>query len=447
MNKIKILDTNVLLHDSQAMFKFPNELVIIPICVIEELDTFKKNQDELGRNAREVTRKIDKIRKKQPMKISNYSETEAGIQLDNGGRLMIELNHIDSLEQLDKKIVDNRILATANYYHGLKHGEVTLLTKDANLRIKGDAFGVVVDDYEGDIDVKVEDRYLGYRTMEVEESVIEELMKNESVAFSNEHDLNPNEYVIFTNVQNDLTVVGRYYAEEKEVRLLRQDQPNQAYDIAPRNIEQQIALDLLLDPDIPLVTITGKAGTGKTLLAVAAGLQLTLDDSVYNRILISRPIVPMGKDIGYLPGSLDEKLAPWMQPIFDNLEYLFNQGGGHKHVNNNDRYKELIEQGMIQVEALTYIRGRSIPQQFFIIDEAQNLSKHEIKTILSRVGEGTKIILTGDPDQIDTPYLDKVNCGLSQVVEKFKSSSLAGHITLQKGERSALAEAVTEIFK
>jgi PhoH-like ATPase len=208
-----------------------------------------------------------------------------------------------------------------------------------------------------------------------------------------------------------------------------------------------MAVDLLLDPNIPLVTITGKAGTGKTLLTVAAGLQQVVENNIYKKMLVSRPVVPMGKDIGYLPGTIEDKLNPWMQPIFDNLEFLMDAGSDSRRGQGSHKSQALIDQGFIQVEPLMYIRGRSIPNQFFVLDESQNLSKHEIKTILSRVGDGTKIILTGDPDQIDSPHLDKVSCGLSQVVEIFKGSPLAGHITLSKGERSQLAEAVVELFK
>lgn len=445
MKKIKILDTNVILYDPNVIFNFPKELVIVPISVLEELDKFKKNSDELGRNARQVSRKIDKLTKKSELgAIANsQNENAIGVELNNGGRILIELNHTDSLSQLDNKIIDNRILATAHFYFNkFKDSEVKLLTKDSNLRIKANAFGVRAEDYEADRELNIDDKYLGYRTIQVSSAIFKKLSSEKSIQLKEK--FHPNEYACIIEKDTDLSLVTKYNSKNERFELL--NVPNNTFGIGPKNLEQQIALDLLLDPNIPLVTITGKAGTGKTLLAVAAGLEMTLENNNYLRMLIARPVVPMGKDIGYLPGTIEEKLNPWMQPIFDNLEFLFNSGDSRKGA-INDKYKVLIDQGVIQVEPLTYIRGRSIPNQFMIIDEAQNLSKHELKTILSRVGEGTKIILTGDPDQIDNPFIDKVSCGLSQVVEKFKDSDLAGHISLQKGERSALAEAVVEILK
>lgn len=416
--------------------------------VLEELDKFKKNQDELGRNARQVSRKLDKIVKKSKLgSIADSSNPKSmGVELKNSGRILIELNHVETLTSFDSKVNDNKILSTAKHYtNEFPDSSVVLLSKDSNLRIKANTVGVKSEDYESDRSFTVEETYSGYRTIEVTEKQFHAL--NDDAHIQLKDKMFPNEYAIITckSLGAEISTVVKYVEINNRCELLKGS--NNAFGIEPKNVEQQIAIDLLLDPNVPLVTITGKAGTGKTLLAVAAGLQQTLENNSYSRMLIARPIVPMGNDIGYLPGTLEEKLNPWMQPIFDNLEYIFDAGKLRKGRSNKEEYERLIEQGVIQIEPLTYIRGRSIPNQFIIIDESQNLTKHELRTILSRVGDNTKIILTGDPDQIDSPYIDKVSCGLSQVVDKFKESPLAGHISLKKGERSGLAEAVVEILK
>lgn len=423
--KIKILDTNVFLSDPKALFAYPNELLVIPISVIEEIDEFKKGLNELGRNAREVLRKIDKLRKRG--KISN-----TGIELNNKGTLIIELNHISQApEGLSLEKVDNRLLAVAiNYQKENPNSEVCLITKDANLRIKADAFNLMAEDYEG-LSISQDESYKGYRSVEVSSEQAQEFSKRKQIKLDVK--LNPNEFVIMLN--EDKSSVGRYdHKLEMVVELI--PLKKEVFGLTALNPEQRMALDLLMNPNIPLVSITGKAGTGKTLLAIAAGLAQTAEESIYRKVLVSRPIVPMGKDLGYLPGDQMEKLSPWMQPIFDNLEFLLSLS------NNNKRNisQELMEQGILQVEALTYIRGRSIPEQYMIIDEAQNLTAHEIKTIITRAGQGTKIILTGDPDQIDNPYVDSMSNGLSVVVEKLKEQGLSGHIHLKQGERSELAE-------
>lgn len=439
-NKIKILDTNVFLSDPKALFSFPGEVLVIPISVIEEIDEFKKGLNELGRNAREVLRKIDKLRKRGKISATDH----LGIELNNKGRLIIELNHISEVPAgLSPEKVDNRLLAVALAY-SKKHptAEVTLISKDANLRIKADAMGLNAIDFEGGNTKTPDNFYKGYQEITLSDSEIKEFLKKKKLDFLNEQGLQPNEYALISSNENEnLNAVARFDAKKGQLVELVSD--GDIFGLEALNTEQMIALDLLLNPELPLVTITGKAGTGKTLLAVAAGLHQTVEDTHYRKMLVARPIFPMGKDIGYLPGTMEEKLNPWMQPIFDNLEFLFSLGdGGKKQVRMVDRkrHEELINQGILQVEPLTYIRGRSIPQQFMIVDEAQNLTLHEIKTIVTRAGKGTKIILTGDPEQIDNPYIDSQSNGLTQIVERLKDDVLTGHVHLIHGERSELAE-------
>lgn len=439
LNKIKILDTNVFLSDPKALFSYPNEVLVIPISVIEEIDEFKKGLNELGRNAREVLRKIDKLRKRGKISATD----KLGIELNNKGRLIIELNHIAEVPSgLSSDKVDNRLLAVAlAYSKKYPQSEVSLVSKDANLRIKADAMGLVALDYEAANQKTPDSFYKGYQEIFFEEREIKDFLRHKTLDY-NKEGLNPNEYVLMTCKDNEsLNAVARFDGESKcLVELLK---VGDIFGLEALNTEQKIAIDLLMNPDIPLITITGKAGTGKTLLAVAAGLRQTVDEENYRKLLVSRPVFPMGKDIGYLPGTVEEKLNPWMQPIFDNLEFLFSIGNDKKQqvrVVNRNRHEELINQGILQVEPLTYIRGRSIPQQFMIVDEAQNLTLHEIKTIVTRAGKGTKIILTGDPEQIDNPYIDSQSNGLTQIVERLKDDVLTGHVHLIQGERSELAE-------
>jgi PhoH-like ATPase len=425
-----ILDTNVVLYDPNAIFNFEDNNIIIPIWVIEEIDNHKKDIHDTGRNAREFSRHLDLLRKK--------GDLTKGVPIDNGGtiRVWAEAPHTEGLPHfMRKESYDNLILSTAYHLHK-QNQEVKLITKDINLRLKADALGIPTMDYENQR-VEVEDLQKGWRQASVSGDLISEfyLTKKLTPAALPGNSWGENEFVCLVNEVNaSQSALGIF--KKGEIWLLP-PLPNAVWGIRPRNLEQQFALHLLLDDTIPLVTLSGKAGTGKTLLALAAGLMKTVDESHFERLLAARPIFPIGRDIGFLPGEIKEKLRPWMQPIFDNLEFLLHSQKGDR---KGPRYQPLIDQGLIEIEALTYIRGRSIPNQYFLVDEAQNLTPHEAKTIITRVGQGTKIVLTGDIYQIDNFYNDSSHNGLSYIIERLRSDPLAGHITLTKGERSPLAE-------
>ena len=444
MKKIYVLDTNVLLQDPNAIFAFEDNEVIIPAVVLEEIDTKKRNADELGRNARQISRMLDGLR--------SEGRLFEGIELPGGGSLKVELNHrsFAKLQEVFADVTnDNRILAVALNYHLEEKGAdsprpVILVSKDVLVRIKADVLGITAQDYLSDRIVSVaDDIYSGHMTIRVHPSVIDEFYTYRFLGVQSlnlGYPLHPHEFIILRDeMGTSKSALLKVNADGKKLEpLYLSNDP--IWGIAARNAQQRMALELLLNDDIPLVTLTGKAGTGKTLLTLAAGLMKVEDERKYKKLLIARPVVPMGKDIGYLPGEKEEKLRPWMQPIYDNLEFLFDTK------KPGDIDKILHGLGSIQVEALTYIRGRSIPGQFIIIDEAQNLSKHEVKTIVSRVGEGSKIVLLGDPEQIDHPYLDASSNGLTYVVERFKEQNISGHIMLERGERSHLAQLAADLL-
>ncbi|MGI2292827.1 PhoH family protein [Paenibacillus sp. GXUN7292] len=443
MEKIIVLDTNVLLHDPQAIFSFQYHEVVIPAVVLEEIDSKKRLADELGRNARHISRLLDSLRKQ--------GHLHNGIALPGGGILKVELNHrsFERVQSLFSEISnDNRILAVAlNYQLEQKDKadkrQVVIVSKDVLVRIKADVLGLLAEDYLPDQSVISSDGYTGYGTIYVHPSVIDEFYSNRFLPVAMipvKGRLRPNEFVILKDEigtsKSALLKVSQDGCRLEPLYLSN----DPVWGISARSAQQRMALELLLNDDIPLVTLSGKAGTGKTLLALAAGLMKVEDEHKYKKLLIARPVVPMGKDIGYLPGEKEEKLRPWMQPIYDNLEFLFDTK------KTGDIDKILLGMGSIQVEALTYIRGRSIPGQFIIIDEAQNLSRHEVKTIVSRVGEGSKIVLMGDTEQIDHPYLDAVSNGLTHIIESFKQESISGHMSLEKGERSRLAQLAADLL-
>lgn len=442
VRRIYVLDTNVLLYDPNAIFKFEEHDVLIPITVIEEIDRFKKDLTETGRNARQFSRFLDGLRD------GGDKDLKDGVELPSGGMLRVDLcedatvdwNWADAAHR-----ADNLILAVARSLQGPNEapGRVVLVSKDTNMRIKANALGTRAEDYSHG-KVQIDDLYGGQKELTVEDSVIEALHQHGKAEFDTS-ELTPNECLVLRNATRpNQTTLARVAASGNEVQLIERLKDG-VWGIYPRNKEQCFALDLLLDDDIKLVTLVGKAGTGKTLMAIAAGLQKAADDRVYHRLLVSRPIFPLGRDIGYLPGDVEEKLNPWMKPVYDNVEFILDirsSGRGGK----GRGYQELIDQGLLEIEPLTYIRGRSIPHQYLIIDESQNLTPHEIKTIITRAGEGTKVVLTGDPYQIDNPYVDATSNGLVYIVEKFQDSGIAGHITLTRGERSALAELAANVL-
>lgn len=441
MNKIYVLDTNVLLHDPLAIFSFEDNEVVIPSVVLEEIDSKKRLADEIGRNARFVSRELDRLREN--------GHLHNGVAMENGGVLKVEMNHrrfVRVQELFGEMTNDNRILAVALNYH-LEEQEkeeprpVVLVSKDVLVRVKADVLGIVAQDYLSDQVVSLSDQYTGHLSLLVHPSVIDEFYTYRFLGINHlglKIKLRPHEFVILRDeLGTSKSALLKVSADGQRLEPLHLSN-DPVWGITARNAQQRMALELLLNDEIPLVTLSGRAGTGKTLLTLAAGLMKVEDEHKYKKLLIARPVVPMGKDIGYLPGEKEEKLRPWMQPIYDNLEYLFDTK------KSGELDKILMGLGSIQVEALTYIRGRSIPGQFIIIDEAQNLSRHEVKTIVSRVGEHSKIVLLGDPEQIDHPYLDAQSNGLTYLIEQFKEESVSGHVNLEKGERSKLAQLAAE---
>jgi PhoH-like ATPase len=430
-----ILDTNVLLHDPNSLLRFKDNCVLIPIEVIEEIDRFKRESSELGQNARTVSRTLDALRQK--------GHLNKGVKLENGGRLRILIHdQSDGPPPNMGDSVDSRIVALALAVQKAEPKNAAILvTKDINLRIKADTLGLQAEDYESDR-VPLTELYTGM----VELSISAEKMSR--FRTEGELDLNgygkyfPNEYCTLIEGANPkrtaLSKVDPTGAKLVPILDCREG----VWGIKPRNREQHFAFDALLDDRVKLVTLMGKAGTGKTLMAMAAGLKRTVLDREFRRLVVARPTVSMGRELGFLPGTLEEKLNPWMQPIHDALELLsdLNMGADHR------RSTDLMRSGTIVVEALSYIRGRSIAHQFMVIDEAQNLTPLEVKTIITRVGQATKIIFTGDPYQIDNPYVDSTSNGFNYIISKFREQAIAAHIELQKGERSELAELAANIL-
>ena len=429
-----VLDTNVLLHDPNSLLNFQENKVLIPIEVLEEIDRFKRESSELGQNARTVSRTLDTLRLK-----GRLSE---GVPLSNGGQLRIVFKPENGQDRFTSKTVDSRIIDQAlAVQRAAPETRTILVTKDINLRIKADALGLEAQDYQTDR-ISITDLYTGIFEMTVSPDRLTALRANGELDLPPDSKYFANEYCTLTDEANSKRVVLAKVdpAARKLVPII--DVREGVWGIKPRNREQHFALDALLDDRVKLVTLMGKAGTGKTLLAMAAGLKRVVVDREYRRLIVARPTISLGKEIGFLPGTLEEKLNPWMQPIHDALELLSDLNMGQEHRRSGD----LMRSGSIVVEALSYIRGRSIAHQFMIVDEAQNLTPLEVKTIITRVGHGTKIVFTGDPYQIDNPYVDSASNGFNYIVSKFREQPISAHIELQKGERSELAELAANLL-
>lgn len=430
--KTFVIDTNVLLHDPEALLQFPKSNVVIPVIVLEELDKMKRLPNDLGKNSRAVFRFLDSLHA-----VGN-GDLHHGVKLSNETTVRIQLEYkTDSNINLGLFVNDNRIIMAAYHLHD-KGEKVVFVSKDFAARIKAEAIGLEVEDYEN-LKTSFTSIYKGIRKIEASKHDIDLFYKDNRLELKEIQDSRPNEYFILTSPEHS-SAVAKYDFNQKVLSPLLKS--TNIWGIKPKNVEQRCAIDLLLRDDIKLVSLIGQAGTGKTLIALACGLRKVFDEGIYSRILVSRPIIPLGRDIGYLPGTKEEKLFNWMQPIYDNLEYLCDSTGSEA----NETLKWVMESKKIEMEAVTYIRGRSLPKMYMIIDEAQNLTPHEVKTIVSRAGEGTKVVLTGDPTQIDNPYLSEDSNGLSYTIGKFTDRKIYGHISLEKTERSELAAIAAEIM-
>ena len=439
MKKIYVLDTSVYLTDANSIASFGINDVVIPLKVLEEIDKHKKRQDSVGSNARKIIRKLDNLREKGSL--------FKGVRMNKGKGLVSvkRFECVDLPSDFDPTIPDNEIIGVAlTEKRKNPKRKVIVVSRDINMRVKCDAIGLLTEDYVVNQVVKdTTHLFTGFTTHLVDEQIIDQFYAGEEIFLEKDDiKLQPNEYLMLVSSANEKkTALARFYSYQKPLKRINGEFKKGIWGVRPRNKEQSFALDLLLDPKVPVVTLVGKAGSGKTLLAIAAGLTQVVEttkESIYRKLVVSRPIQPMGKDIGYLPGSMEEKMAPWLAPIQDNLQYLMG--------NDKETLSMYTMQGTIEIEALTYIRGRSIANAFIIIDEAQNLTAHELKTIITRVGEGTKIILTGDIDQIDNVYVDETSNGLAYAVEKFKTHDISGHVTLVKGERSKVATIAAKIL-
>jgi PhoH-like ATPase len=445
MKKIFILDTNVLIHDPEAMFSFDDNDVYLPIYVIEEIDKLKEYSDRVGKSARETSRNIEKLKKEE--KNSNLSLLK-GLKNSTGGTFRIVLGENDIVnipDSLNKNLTDNKIIGQAlRIKNENKKRKVILVSKDMNVRIKANVLGMETVDYVKD-QIDINQLYEGWKEIEISNDLFSLVEKAPIINWNLvlKEEPKANELIRFKNSNKEILTIYKKEREKLEKQVFAD---TKVWGVFARNTEQKQAMELLMDERIKLVTLVGKAGTGKTLLAIATALEQVVERKLYKKIFIARPIVPMGNDIGFLPGTEKEKMQPWMLPIYDNIEFL---ASNKSQTSSNEAEKVvagLESLGLLKVEPLTYIRGRSIPQGFIIIDEAQNLTPHEVKTIITRVGKDTKIVFTGDPDQIDNPYLDGNSNGLAYIAEKMKNEILVGHIRLVKGERSEISELASRLL-
>ena len=433
--KIYVLDTNVLLSDFHAIYAFKSNDLVIPLKVLEEIDKHKKRQDGVGANARQLIRELDKLREK--------SDLTTGVKLGARKGILCVRSYRKNLLPPEFNISDpdNQILATVlDVKQASPQESVVLVSQDINMRVKADSIGISAEDYTtNQIVERAEEVYTGFTQHLVDDATIDRFYSGEKMMVD-EKDIKlcPNQFVMLvSNANEKKTALARFKNYNHPLSKVIEYKDG-VWGVRAKNKEQQFAMDLLMNQDIKIVSLVGKAGSGKTLIALASGLQQIMDSKIYKKLIVSRPVQPMGRDIGFLPGTLEEKMLPWIAPIQDNLEFLMGD--------DKESLKLLQEQGTIEIEALTFIRGRSIANAFIIIDEAQNLSMHELKTIITRVGEGTKIVLTGDIEQIDSAFLDATNNGLTYAVEKFKPYELSGHVSLQKGERSAVASLAASVL-
>lgn len=434
--KVFVIDTNVLIHNPESIMSFRDNEIVIPLQVLEELDNLKTYADQRAKTARDAIRFLDSV--------SRRGDLHDGVKLDNGSILRVSLAQSEKGPKgFDTTKPDNRIILCAAAIKE-RGRQVFFVSKDINARVKATALGVKAVDYEKE-KVDIATLYQGVSEVEVAQDLFAVFDATGSLPWKDR--LRPNEFIVLKERGSTRESIARCRPDEGVIEALREDLGSVS-GIAPLNARQRVALELLLDDNLRLVTLVGKAGTGKTLLAIAAGLRKVFDEKVYAKMLVTRPVVPVGKDIGYLPGEKSAKMSNWMQPLFDNLEYIMS---AHKRDKDKDKEKiktvdQMIKDKQIEIEALSYIRGRSLPNEYIIIDEAQNLTPHEIKTIVSRAGEGTKVVLTGDPYQIDNMYLDANSNGLSYLVDAFKGQAIFGHVTLQKTERSELAELASTLL-
>ena len=440
VKKNYLLDTSVCLTDSESIFKFDNHDIFLPLKVLEEIDKHKKRQDSVGINARKIIRSLDELRAK--------GNLQKGVRLGKGKGILKVISYETAQEakfppDLNKNIPDHIIIATGMAVAAANLKRKTIIvSNDINMRVICDSLGLMAQDYTSEEVVNnTEELYDGFSEILADDEIIDRFYSDEKIFLDEvdvEEKLYSNQYLMLSSIANPKkTCLARFEDHQSPLKkIIHTGIPD--WNIKPRNKEQSFAIDMLLDPSIRLVSLIGRAGSGKTLCAIAAGLQQTIgNDSLYSRLIVSRPVQPMGKDIGFLPGTMEEKMLPWLMPIQDNLKFL---------VGDSVSLEMYMQKGKIEIEALTYIRGRSISDAFIVIDEAQNLTRHEIKTIITRIGENTKIVLTGDIEQIDNIYVNETSNGLAHAVESFKDYKLAGHITFRKGERSELATLASKVM-